>query len=273
MLGGGNASPPGADLSNRFISDQGEMAEELKPIANERKSLAELAYEATRERILSGFFKPGDWLRQEGLSKQLAVSHTPVREALDRLVADGLAERVPDRGVRVSAIDENDIAEVYCLRLLLEPLIVRLTALNISREELDHLKTIVDQAEKLTSLDDMPARRQLNRDFHSTICITCGSGTLKRLHKIVWDRFPEWMFYEGLYRKPDTLKSRLRREITEHRAMLNAISKGNVDRAEQISISHIKGMKEDLLEVFEIPSHIIEEKQQQMGLMRMPPDV
>lgn len=111
------------------------MAKELRPIANERKSLAELAYEATREKILSGSFKPGDWLRQEGLSKQLAVSHTPVREALDRLVADGLAERVPGRGVRVSAIDVNDIAEVYCLRLHIEPITVRLTALNISSEE------------------------------------------------------------------------------------------------------------------------------------------
>ncbi len=249
------------------------MAEELRPIANERKSLAELAYEATRERILSGFFKPGDWLRQEVLSQQLAVSHTPVREALDRLVADGLAERVPDRGGRVSAIDEDDIAEVYCLRLLIEPLIVRLTALNISRGELDHLKTIVDQAEKLTSLDDMPVRRQLNRDFHGMICTTCGSGTLKRLHKIVWNKFPDWMFYEGLYRKPDTLKSVLHREITEHRGLLNAISKGGVDRAEQISISHIKGMKEDLMEVFEIPSHIIEEKQQQMGLLKTTAEV
>jgi DNA-binding GntR family transcriptional regulator len=177
------------------------------------------------------------------------------------------------RGVRVSTIDENDIAEVYCLRILIEPLIVRLTALNISRGELDHLLTIVDQAEKLTSLDDMPARRQLNMEFHSMICTTCGSGTLKRLHKIVWGRFPDWLFYEGLHRQPDTLKSRLQREIKEHRALLNAISNGDVDRAEQISISHIVGMKGDLLEVFEIPSHIIEEKQQQMGLLRMPTEV
>ena len=74
------------------------------------------------------------------------------------------------------------------------------------------------------------------------------------------------MFYEGLYRQPDTLKSRLQREIAEHRALLNAISRGDLDRGEQKSTSHIKGMKEDLLEVFEMPSHIIEEKQQQMRL-------
>ncbi len=249
------------------------MAERLTPIVNDRKSLAELAYEATRERILSGAFKPGDWLRQEELSQQLSVSHTPVREALDRLVADGLAERVPHRGVRVSTIDENDIAEVYCLRLLLEPVIVRLTANNISSEELRQLETIVDQAKSLTALDDMPSRRQLNREFHCMICKTCGSVTLTRLHEIVWNKFPDWMFYEGLYRHPKSLKPRLKREIEEHRELVDAISKHNIDLAVQISIRHIRGMKEDLLEVFEISSHILEQKQQQMGLLRISMDM
>ena len=105
--------------SSQLDMKQSEMSNGLKPINSQHKCKAELAHEAIRERILSGYFKPGDWLRQEESSQQLAVSYTPVREALDRLVADGLAERVPHRGVRVSIIDENDIAEVYCLRLYL----------------------------------------------------------------------------------------------------------------------------------------------------------
>ncbi len=242
------------------------MASDLKPLINEHKSLAELAHEAIREWILSGHFKPGDWLRQEELSQQLGVSHTPVREALDRLVADGIAERVPHRGVRVSPIDENDIAEVYCLRLLLEPLVVGLTALNMSSEDLDHLGKIVDKAEKLTSLDDMPSRRQMNREFHVRISKKCGSTTLKRLHEIVWNKYPDWMLYEGLYRDPNSLTPRLQREIEEHRELLDALAHRNVNLAKQISTSHIKVMKEDLIEVFEISSQVLEEKQQQMGL-------
>ena len=242
------------------------MASELKPLINEHKSLAVLAHEAIREWILYGHIKPGDWLRQEELSQQLGVSHTPVREALDRLVADGIAERVPHRGVRVSPIDENDIAEVYCLRLLLEPLVVGLTALNMSSEDINHLGKIVDQAEKLTSLDHMPTRRQMNREFHVNISKKCGSSTLKRLHEIVWNKFPDWMLYEGLYRDPSSLPPRLRREIEEHRALLDAIANRNVKLAKQISISHIKVMKKDLIEVFNISSEIIEEKQEQMGL-------
>ncbi len=249
------------------------MLNELKPLVHKHNSLSELAYEAIREKILSGDYKPGEWLRQEELSQQLGVSHTPVREALDRLVADGLVERVPHKGVRVSTIDENDIAEVYSLRLLLEPVIVRLTASNISSEELRQLEAIVDQAKNLTVLDDMPLRRQLNREFHCMICKTCGSTTLTRLHEIIWNRFPDWMFYEGLYRQPKSLKPRLKREIDEHHALVKAISKKDSDLAEQISIRHIRGMEEDLLEVFEISGRKLGQKQQQMGLLRLSMDM
>jgi DNA-binding GntR family transcriptional regulator len=74
------------------------------------------------------------------------------------------------------------------------------------------------------------------------------------------------MFYEGLYRQPKSLKSRLQRENKQHRALLDAITNREVNLAEQIVVSHIKGTKEDLLEVFEISNRILEEKQQQMGL-------
>jgi len=262
----GNADLVGVFISQEFVIKQNDMLNELKPLNNEHKSLAELAHEAIRERILSCYFKPGDWLRQEELSQQLGVSHTPVREALDRLVADGLAERVTHKGVRVSIIDENDIAEVYCLRLLLEPIVVRLATTHISKEQLKNLGTIVDQAERMTSLDDMPSRRQLNREFHGMVCKACGSEMLERLCGIVWNRFPDWMLYEGLYRHPKSLNPRLQREIKEHRGLLDAIAERNINLAEQLSASHIKGTKEDLMEVFEITSHIIEEKQQQMGL-------
>jgi DNA-binding GntR family transcriptional regulator len=112
----------------------------------------------------------------------------------------------------------------------------------------------------------MPSRRQLNRDFHSMICKASGSEMLERLCAVIWNRFPDWMLYEGLYRQPKSLKKRLQREIKEHRALLEAIAKRNINLAEQICASHIKGMKEDLKEVFGISSNILEDKQQQMGL-------
>ncbi len=150
----------------------------MHPLINERKSLSVLAHEAMQERILSGYFKPGEWLRQEEMSR----------------------------------------------------------------------------------------RRQLNRKFHGVISQASGSISLKRLTEILWNRFPFWMLYEGLHHQPRTLKPILEREIKEHRALLDAIANRDVSLVEQISASHIKGMKDDLKEVFGFSSHILEEKQQQMGL-------
>jgi DNA-binding GntR family transcriptional regulator len=143
---------------------------------------------------------------------------------------------------------------------------VGLTALNISEGGIDHLEKIVDQAESLTSLDHMPSRRKMNREFHVKISKNCGNATLSRLHDIVWNKFPDWMLYEGLYRDPNSLTPRLQREIEEHRGLLDAIANRNVNLAKQIATRHIKVMKMDLIEVFEISSQVLEEKQRQIGI-------
>jgi DNA-binding GntR family transcriptional regulator len=237
------------------------------PLTSQHQSLAELAYLAIRDKIVSGEIQPGEWLRQEQLAQQLEVSQTPIRQALDWLVADGLAERVLHRGVRVSEINENDIAEVYCLRLLLDPIVARLAAINVSNEQLERLQLLVDQSEKLTSLIDMPVRRRLNREFHETISGATGNGTLGRFYELMWNKFPDWMFYEGLYKDPDTLTIRLSREYEEHKVILDSISTHNADLAERLSSNHIKAfMRDDLIEVFNIPREFLEERERQMGL-------
>src|SRR3990172_10809125 len=85
------------------------------------KPLKEEIYDALHRQIIAGKYGPGDWLRQEDIASQMGVSMTPVREALDLLVAAGLAERVPYRGVRVLQLSTQEIIESYGLRIMLEP--------------------------------------------------------------------------------------------------------------------------------------------------------
>ena len=81
------------------------------------KPLKEEIYDALHRQIIAGKYTPGDWLRQEDIAGQMGVSMTPVREALDLLVAKGIAERVPYRGVRVREMSAKDIVEAYGMRL------------------------------------------------------------------------------------------------------------------------------------------------------------
>lgn len=243
------------------------MESEYSSVREKHKSLADLVYEAVRAKIISGEIPPGDWLRQEELSQQFGVSHTPVREALDRLISDGLTERVPHKGVQVATIDEQDIAELYCLRLLLEPIALRLAAANMNDRQIDRLRQIIQKASALTDLEDMPARRRMNREFHLMICRSCRSPIFQHLYELVWNRYPDWMFYEGLHRDPATLDRRLRRETEEHSEMLDAILRGDIPRVEQLALNHLALFTaEDLNELFGIPIKLLEDKRRLMGL-------
>jgi DNA-binding GntR family transcriptional regulator len=239
----------------------------LTSLTKQHQSLAELTYQTIRNKIISGEIQPGDWLRQEQLAQQLEVSHTPVRQALDWLVADGLAERVPHKGVRLSEINESEIAEIYCLRLLLDPIVARLAAINASDDQIERLQLVIEGSEDITSLNDMPSRRRLNREFHKIISQSARFGTLERLHEIVWNKFPDWMFYEGLYKDAGTITERLSREIEEHKRIFDSIATHNANLAEKLSKDHINPfMKDDLAEVFSIPGVVLDEMEKQMGL-------
>jgi DNA-binding GntR family transcriptional regulator len=252
---------------HKITNHIGTEMEELTSLTRQHQSLGELTYQMIRNMIVSGEIQPGEWLRQEQLAQQLEVSHTPIRQALDWLVADGLAERVPNKGVRISEINENEIAEFYSLRLLLDPIVARCAAENISADQIERLQLIIGQLEKTFSLDDMPARRSLNREFHKTLSESAGHGTLERLYEIVWNRFPDWMFYEGLYKDPDTIKKRLSQEIEEHKRIFDSIATHNANLAERLSTEHIKVfMKDDLIEVFNMSSKVLDEMEKQMGL-------
>ncbi len=241
--------------------------EKLAPVTKQHKSLTELTYQMIRDKIISGEYQPGDWLRQEQLAQQLEVSYTPIRQALDWLVADGLAEHVSHKGVRLTLINEKEIAEAYSLRLLLDPILARVAAENRSTADIKHLQDILEQLEKTTTLDDMRDRRRLNREYHKTISESAIFKTLERLSEIVWNRFPDWMFYEGLYKEPDTITKRFARENKDHREILESIINQNAQLAKDLSIDHIRAfMKDDLMEVFNIPGEVLDEMEKQMGL-------
>src|SRR5512138_1663471 len=110
----------------------------------QKRPLKEDIFDVLHEKIISGVYKPGDWLRQDDIATQLGVSMTPVREALDLLVSAGLAERVPYRGVRVREMSTRDVVEAYGLRLILEAVIAQEAARNITPEQITGLESILE---------------------------------------------------------------------------------------------------------------------------------
>ena len=87
-----------------------------------RKSLADVAYESIRDRLLMLDIKPGDLLNDDALSKSLGVGRTPVREALKRLELDRLVVTYPRRGTFATRVDVTDLSFISEIRAQLEPL-------------------------------------------------------------------------------------------------------------------------------------------------------
>jgi len=229
------------------------------------KPLKEEIFDALHRQIIAGKYAPGDWLRQEEIAGQMGVSMTPVREALDLLVAKGLAERVPYRGVRVREMSAKDIVEAYSLRLILEALIAREAAANITPEQIAGLEKIMADMDRYVELSEMPQERQLSREFHDAIAEASGNDLLVKLYSIVSNAFPDWLLYEALYRKPELLSGSVIQTHDEHTAMLNALRKHDADQAAQASVLHIMESGKWLENYLNVPAKLLREKEKQVA--------
>jgi len=226
------------------------------------KPLKEEVYDALHRQIIAGKYKPGDWLRQEDIATQMGVSMTPVREALDLLVSTGLAERVPYRGVRVREMSVKDIADAYGLRLILEALTAREAALHITPEQISGLEKIMTEMKRHVKLNEMPQERELSREFHSLIAEASGNNLLIKLYAVVTNAFPDWLLYEAVFRKPELLASSVAQTYEEHMGIIEALAKGDAEKAVQKSIEHILDSGKWLEEYRSIPAELLREKEE-----------
>lgn len=228
------------------------------------KPLKEEIYDALHRQIIAGKYGPGDWLRQEEIASQMGVSMTPVREALDLLVAKGIAERVPYRGVRVREMSEKDIVEAYGMRLFLEAMIAKETALTITSQQLKRLERIMEEMDRYVELSEMPQERQLSREFHDAIAEASGNDLLIQLYAIVSNAFPDWLLYEALYRKPELLSGSVAQTHDEHTAILEAFNKRDPELAVRVSLEHVMESGRWLETYLNIPAKLLREKEKQV---------
>ena len=205
----------------------------------QKRPLKEDIFNVLHEKIISGVYRPGDWLRQEDIATQLGVSMTPVREGLDLLVSAGLAERVPYRGVRVREISPKDVVEAYGLRLVLEAVIAQEAARKITDEQIAGLEAMIEIMKKHDTLKEMSDERKMSREFHSAIAEASQNDLLVKLYAIVANAFPDWLLYEALFRNPELLADSTATTLREHIAIVEALKSRDGVLAAQQSIDHV----------------------------------
>lgn len=204
-------------------------------------TVVDYAYEEIWKRVIMIGGSEEQRLSDVALAEQLGMSRTPVRQALERLVHEGLVRSDPRRGFWTSTFTAQDIHEIYDLRGALEVLAVRLAAPRLSQEDLKaHLAALYAVR---AELDTHPVLRFLQVDIRFHILITRASNNGRLIHDLSLLRSQLSMF-----QMQDTFyPRRMEIALNDHEQILLALLAGNVDEAAECLARHIRHAKEGVL--------------------------
>jgi DNA-binding GntR family transcriptional regulator len=197
------------------------------------RTLAEHAVAELQEAILTGQLAPGTPLRLARLAERLDMSPMPVREAIRQLERLGLAEHVPHRGARVSALSLGDLHETYDARLALEGLAVRRAAARFTDDDRDRCASLLDDHVRGYRGGDERRTRELHAAFHFSLYAASGSQWLVRLIRPLWENSERYRV-ASLYERRS-----LERRRREHERLLDACVARDADAAEAALRDHL----------------------------------
>jgi len=218
------------------------------------KQLRNVVAEQMRAAILSGHYKPGEWLRQERLAQDFGVSQMPVREALKELAAEGLIEHVPYRGARVIVFSTNDILDLYSHRAFLESRAASIAAGIITPEEISALESLQAAMEENSAPEAVFKYRELNRNFHQSIYQASRREYLIRALNQMWAAFPTMLIANFAATAVQPLPERDATDAGEHRAIIAALKGRDPVAAEQAMKKHILVTADQLVAFIEAQS-------------------
>jgi len=140
--------------------------------------LNEQVSKEVRHRIVSGRATPGSRLDEQGLAVELGVSRTPLREAIGRLVKEGLVEYRPYQGAFVRTFNAKEVHDLYTVRRSLEETAIRLATARLTTARLAILREILDEINGALERGDVAEYGEADRRFHETIAGYSDNATL-----------------------------------------------------------------------------------------------
>jgi DNA-binding GntR family transcriptional regulator len=202
-------------------------------MASDDRTLADRAYAVIYAAIINGRFGPGERLRIEDLSALLQISPTPIREALNRLEAAGLAEHLPHRGSRVSMVSACEFRELYELRLILEPLAMSKAAEKFAAEEAATAQDLLDRMGATLRKNEMPEAWDAHTAFHFTFYRAARWRWLERLIVPLWDSCRRYRLQKN------NLRANLIQNQREHENILKACIAHDPELASRVIYNHV----------------------------------
>ncbi|HLE74115.1 MAG TPA: GntR family transcriptional regulator [Anaerolineales bacterium] len=197
------------------------------------RSYALRVYEELREAIITCSLPPGSIIFEQALAERYQVSKTPVREALQRLVQEGLVEAIHGVGYRILTMTVTDAHEIFEMRLILEKASADRAAQQITQEQLADLSTLAEAAYAYGDYTTYTHFLEANRAFHLAVAQVSGNSRLVsalRASLIEMER----LLHLGLDLRDSAEEMR-----EEHLALVQALSSGDARQAVQVMADQI----------------------------------
>ncbi len=195
-----------------------------------QRALYEEVAELLRQRIFSRELPPGNWIDELKLAEEYGISRTPLREALKVLATEGLVTMKVRRGAYVTEVNEKDLTDVYHLLSLLEADAASVVASQATDAQMKELQALHDNLEKATK--NRERFFEINEAFHM------------HLLEIANNRWRDQMVADlrkvmKLNRHNSLLKAgRIEESLSEHRAIMTAMSARNAEQAAHAMRTH-----------------------------------
>lgn len=210
----------------------------LRPLFRPREvlSLRDRAYDDIRDAILSGALRPGERIKERSIAAQMAVSTTPIKEALRRLEQEGLVVSQPRRGAVVGPLVSTPEREILELRADIEGLAARFAAEKMDAPARAELRSQMIEAERSHASRAARAevRIEATHRFHALIHHASGNAFIVRFLETLAP------FDRTIRRRAILDPAEWERDSQEHRAIVDAVDRADGAEAERVMHEHIR---------------------------------
>ncbi len=194
-------------------------------------------HDEVRQMAIEYRFKPGERLNESDLSKELGVSRTPLREALNRLVAEGYLAFRPGQGFFCRGLSPTEVFDLYDTRVAIEAAAARLSCDRATPEEIEPIRAFIKTAEPHLKHHVIDELVTFDEKFHTRLAALSQNAELQRILANINGRI---RFVRCIYMENRDIKN------DEHLAILNLIEVGAADAADQLVRKHIGRRREEI---------------------------
>jgi GntR family transcriptional regulator, rspAB operon transcriptional repressor len=219
----------------RNVNGRAERAPLRHPV-----SLRDEACEAIKLRIITCALKPGEYVNELRLSAMLGIGRTPVHQALERLMLEGMVEIIPHRGAIVRPFSLNEVRQIAEARLVNEIHCAKLASERASDLNIAELEDVIARTRHWVSLRNVEKLVLLDRAFHRELARAAQNGALAELLRSLHERSLRFWFVS--HGPPDQY-DRVRRQ---HEAVLAAVRNRDPKAAEAAMRAHIESLRQDI---------------------------